>query len=593
MKTYIYNKVLGKAKRLTLPLGMSLSILCFASCSDMLEQDSDKLVFTDEATLTQATDTIYSVTGIINKMQAIADRTILLGEVRGDLTDINNNTASDLRDVALFNVGEGNKYNSLREYYAIINNCNYYIAKADTAVKNQRNEYLFMKEYAAVKAFRAWTYLQMAVNYGTVEFITEPVLTKEESDREYPVKDIQGICDYFIQDLTGLENIETPGYGTIRNTDSHLFYFPIYILLGDLNLWAGNYKEASLCYYKYLTNRDNKTNAVSPTNIYRVKWAESDSHWNMKYDSWSSNCFENETSGDELITMIPGDSIPSEGNYSQLRNLFNTSDANDYKESLDPSKRIQEISASQKFCHINSEQEVSYAPDDLKNYQTGDLRLSSIWGNMSNLSSFYLIGDNGSSTIDIKNIDNYSSIGKYSSRNVHIYRLTMVYLRMAEALNRAGYPRFAYAILSSGVNNNVLKEDVIPYYPTDSAWISQFDFPTTSYKLQTKSELSNENTMGIHSHGSGFTPANEYYTYPEGSDEITAVEDLIMQEEALEFAFEGYRYYDLMRIALRRNDPAYLADHIYQRKGIDNVAEMKSLIKVDLYDKSNWYLKKQ
>ena len=29
--------------------------------------------------------------------------------------------------------------------------------------------------------------------------------------------------------------------------------------------------------------------------------------------------------------MIPGDSIPSEGNYSELRNLFNSTDENDYK----------------------------------------------------------------------------------------------------------------------------------------------------------------------------------------------------------------------------------------------------------------------
>ena len=57
---------------------------------------------------------------------------------------------------------------------------------------------------------------------------------------------------------------------------------------------------------------------------------------------------------------------------------------------------------------------------------------------------------------------------KYSSRNVHIYRRTMVYLRLAEALNRAGFPRFAFAILKTGVNNDVIENDILPYYPGDA-----------------------------------------------------------------------------------------------------------------------------
>jgi hypothetical protein len=68
------------------------------------------------------------------------------------------------------------------------------------------------------------------------------------------------------------------------------------------------------------------------------------------------------------------------------------------------------------------------------------------------------------------------------------------------------------------------------------------------------------------------------------------VEDMIADEEGLEFAFEGDRFYDLMRIALRRNDPAFLADRIYKREGTANIALMKSKIKVDLYNTKNWYL---
>ena len=177
----------------------AICVICgLASCADFFDQDSEHVIFADTDHLNNATDTIYSVTGILSKLQVLADRTILLGELRGDLTDVTNEAASDLRDVANFNIGDDNKYNSPRDYYAVINNCNYFIAHADTAMKNNRNEYIFMKEYAAVKAIRAWTYLQLVLNYGRVPFVTTPILTKQESEAEYPSYDLQAVCQYLI-----------------------------------------------------------------------------------------------------------------------------------------------------------------------------------------------------------------------------------------------------------------------------------------------------------------------------------------------------------------------------------------------------------
>lgn len=558
--------------------GMSM----FSSCSDFLDQESDRVIDAGKDHLNNATDTLYSVIGIMNKMQALADRTILLGELRGDLVDVRSNTSADLRDIANFNVKSDNQYNSPRDYYAVINNCNYFLAKADTALKNNRNEYIFRKEYAAVKAYRAWTYLQLVLNYGKVPFVTEPILNKDDADKTYETKDIKEVCNYFINDIAPYADVETPSYGTIRGTDSKLMYFPIYILMGDLNLWAGNYREAALNYYKYISTR-NGTNSAYPIGISRVAWSQNDSKWMMTQDSWSGNFYTESTSAlSELITMIPGDSIPAEGNYSQMRNYFNSSDNNDYKVSIVTSKGLRELSKAQKYCHLNSANEVMYAPTNLTGDQNGDLRLSSSVTERegSNLGTL-----NGNGFV--------ASNMKYQTRNVHIYRRTMVYLRMAEALNRAGFPRFAFAILKTGVNNSVMEDDILPYYPEDEAYLKQFDFPTAQYKLRTKAGNSDENTIGIHSHGSGWSELNDYYVYPEADNleaEENAVEDLIMDEDALEFAFEGTRFYDLMRVALRRNDPSYLANKVYARRGADNTAEVKSLIGVDLNNISNWYL---
>ena len=63
---------------------------------------------------------------------------------------------------------------------------------------------------------------------------------------------------------------------------------------------------------------------------------------------------------------------------------------------------------------------------------------------------------------------------------------------------------------------------------------------------------------------------------------------MLMDEGALELAFEGQRFSDLMRVALRRNDPSYLAEKVYARRGEDRKGEMRSLIRPRLTAMRTW-----
>ena len=59
-----------------------------------------------------------------------------------------------------------------------------------------------------------------------------------------------------------------------------------------------------------------------------------------------------------------------------------------------------------------------------------------------------------------------------------------------------------------------------------------------------------------------------------------------MDERARELAFEGERFYDLMRVADRTDNPAYLADKIASKfEGAE--AER---IRILLMNRQNWYV---
>ncbi|MGX8696223.1 MAG: hypothetical protein ACSW8D_07560, partial [Prevotella sp.] len=256
-----YNTGKRSMKMMMNVLGAAFFILhssFFISCGDMLDTSSELVEFQEDNTLDHPTDSVYSVMGILNRMQLIADRTVLLGEVRADLVQPTEAASADLKRLSSFDFSQPNKYNQASDYYAVINNCNYFLANVDTALQ-RRGRQLFKYEYAAVKAFRAWAYLEVVKNYGQVPLVTEPMMTEREAlaAASGPLSDIKAVCDYFIDDLTPYALVELPQYEAINNYPSQYFFIPMRALLGDLCLWAGRYEEAARWYNSYLNDKDN------------------------------------------------------------------------------------------------------------------------------------------------------------------------------------------------------------------------------------------------------------------------------------------------------------------------------------------------
>lgn len=135
-----------------------------------------------------------------------------------------------------------------------------------------------------------------------------------------------------------------------------------------------------------------------------------------------------------------------------------------------------------------------------------------------------------------------------------------------------------------------------------------------SYNMSSLKVQGDDNiTYGIHSHGCGmlrYDERNSQYNYVDqvikkakenynvtltkeaiydGSQDAIVqkcVEDLIVEEEAMELAFEGTRFFDLMRVAHRRNDPTYLASRVAMRSGTNDPALYTKLL-----TPANWYFK--
>ncbi len=611
------------------------------SCEDMLEPTSDYVVYGNH--LTSPADTATSLVGIIYKLQAIGDRTNLLGEVRGDLVTLTNQANADLRALANFEVTDENRYNSPRDYYAIINNCNYFLAYADTAAYDNRGNQIFAKEMAQVRSIRAWTYLQLALNYGRVPFYTKPLLTEQDASEvsldAADRKGIEEICDYFINDLKPYSNTPWPVLHTVGSILMANCYFPIDMVLGDLYLWkascqgpdAGreNYREAAKCYFRWIMDTRNVGDGFVKTvcfSEYRAASWEEQSYQGGTLWEYAPNgtimpgritgSYGASGFGDGTFTIIPMDSASSQGYFSEVPGLYNSQRENgryvtSTNYSITPSLRMQEISRAQSYSFLDEKDNpIDVVPDMESDLYEGDLRLVTQWQTQSENITSGGVADRFTS----------QTIYKTSARNRGIYRTADVWLRLAEALNNGGFPRMAYAILATGISSDVMNDSVYVYCnKADSVFLDELNSVNNHFNSfrtrHGRTGSDNVNSVGVHSYGCGYTELDPDYAYPmvDSVDqygkringyagesrmewarkpenlkkEQASVDSMIINENALETCFEGKRFYDLIRFARRYGEPRWVADPVSRREGSENKDQA---LYNKMLDEKNWFL---
>lgn len=745
---------------------ISLLVFCMTlgmlttSCEDMLTPDSERHSYK------VAGDTLYSYWGIVKSLQNIAERYVILNECRSDLVEGTSHVSDTI--AAILNFGQNGyedkyedgacKYLRISDYYHVINSCNAYIAMCDTFRTTGTDRKYMIREYSQVQAIRAWVYMQLVYAYGEVPFYTEPLLTtdainKMANNPNRQMANAGNLVDLLGKDLISMEYVERrygypfyQNYGDGANFVCHSsrVMFPVSLVLGDLYLMKGDKascREAARHYFEFFNTKNGGPMLTSYYSTANVMEGEDE----PTYEYSSSNAFNGMGQFDkysEAITCIPSNEGKLDGNVNaDISRLFgfepqtSTNGAGDdefsyvsltknFERQLVASRGYEALCDSQKYeIYIGDRNNPFLSLEVMPG--VGDARRSWI---MNPSTGRPYVGYLGEDRVYGKFVSKQNPFGNFSTVYPVVYRRSMVWLHFAEALNRAGYPSYAFAILKNGLcqndywypeetdyeptevhyrwinTNDTLDVDTIPVqngedlfipaeelknkvYDTylalgldsadvkgcgivDSFVVSRKNYSAfydkTCYYLDLR-ELEKAKTepfldfdafylegfrssvgipyktsmfqrglnrtsyptasisdfyltVGIHQLGCGYVRYDEraqsgkesVYNYVDqvakkikenhgitvtkediyGDDErireyvIEAVEDLIVDEGALELAFEGSRFSDLARVAIRRNDPTFLAKRVAKRGGDMDMGLYNFLSR----SSKNWYL---
>ncbi len=610
-----------KIRSVIILLSVFLILGNLTSCEEFFSPDQDNKV-SEEDLYNDWYEYRSTAMGLYGLQQELVEQLLVLGELRGDLLTVTENADVDLMEIYNFNISKENKYASPQNFFKLIAASNKFIS----ILEREHPEVLdktapvnnFDRLYGETLCMRAWAYFNAVRIYGKVPFIDQRLLTIEDindfinspgnyKDSVYieysidgynndtiPVKEIVLEKQYFDTDMiirhftdeleTKVKAVGVNHY--IENLDNSWEVtiwseWGFNTLLGHMYLTIGDLAKSAFYFEKVLYNS-------STNNRYQLDNSFANGQW--------GNIFVNIDSREHIYTIWFNKSKQQQNDFQRL---FESWGSNDHM--LQPTRECVHKWESQWYgAQVLYNSSIYDSTRTLiPGYPGQDIRgfgFSYVYAN-NNLEvpdytamlEYKRLGEERSVERVMENVDTivykYSlkSTGFSGDPNYIIYRAGGVNLYLAEIYNywvyedgdgnAKSYTQNALNIINDGSNYN----------------------PST-----TRTQLGVRGRVSLGRGESAFKLTNITYFFDPFTNKVTGwidltgnllgkqyyLEDNIMEERARELAFEGERYYDLMRVAKRRNDPSYLAKRIsskYPGAKRDYVYNL-------LLDERNWYI---
>ncbi|MGB8194288.1 MAG: RagB/SusD family protein [Chitinophagaceae bacterium] len=575
-----------------------LIVAGFASCKKVLDVKPGTELAADQM-YRDVYDANAAVMGIYGKFMELSDRYIILNELRADLMEFTNNADENLRQINNHTVTAGNPYANPRPFYQLIVNCNdvlknFRIMKAT----NKLSEADYNQRYSDIGALRSFLYLQLGIHYGEVPYVTEALenLNDVSDPSRFPKLALPVLLDSLVNFTEALpfKDIYPPNVSTGISTSLNMtldayqtsrFFVNKKCLLGDLNLWKGNYRKAATYYREVMDLATTGTQGENYYSQYKMAWSGNANLYvtytrggdasSLTYtDGWGSMfSATDERFNREMIWALPYDS--KFGPENPLIKLFSPTGG---QYLVRPSAEIIRYWDEQQQRPVTTTGAAGIPYDARKLLSTSTV---------------------GGQPVITKFISNYINVLTGLPINIltkngrwFLYRQAHMHLRFAEAANRDGFPRLAYAIVNHSIGEAYDNTTI-----TDKTTLQNtFDLPDP-YKFDARNGVI-PNFRGPWYRNIGIRKRANLVNFPltatNAADSISQIEVGIIQEQALETAFEGTRWADLLRVAIRRNDPAFIADKVYEKlrkngasAGAANQARAKLLAR-DWFLPFNW-----
>ena len=573
-------------KKIFLNIGLLSSMfVTTSSCKSLFDLEPEETL-TKEQVYRNLFDADAAIIGLYGKFMNLAKQHVILNELRADLLDVSGGADEQLTQLNNHNVQEGNVYADPRPFYEVILNCNDILKNFKVMLdQNKMKADEYNQRTADIIALRTWVYLQVGIHFGQVPYTTTTVenIADLSALNATPKLSLQNLVKELIKTMEAIPPIYMEVYPSTNSlvansVDGYLLnkmFINKHVLLGDLYLWDNQYLKAATAYKLVLETASRLGYDINTGEIflglYKIKYAEANARDMTVAYAGSRNDINalvdnNDTGWRSIFSRRNTD---AGYNYEWIWSLPFDATFNPQNPFID--LFMNKVKPSEQSISLwNSQRQINNFPFDSR----GRMTYKTVNGKPVVMKYLYNYID----PLTSFNLGN----ANFGKGQWLLYRAATLHLRFAEAANRNGRRKLAFALMNQGIsttfNNTAITDKTnlmntfdVPPYDFDGRNGDNPSFRASWYR-----------NTGIRGRA---------YLQPVAvvGDSTLSIENSLIEESALELAYEGQRWGDLVRVALRRNDPAFLADKVYKKLKKANNPNADA-VRAKLMISSNWYL---